>query len=568
MENRNEFPKLPLKKFAQIQERETPESLYWRRYKVTKEERLYGVPHHIHFNSAQIGLGGGVGGGGGMDEDDDRLRDSNDAIKKKNSKKYLVSASTKISLFDSATDKVIRSFSRFTDEAFSGRFRRDGKLIVAGDKAGFIKVFDVKTKSCLRNIKGHNSAVRATAWTLDNLFMVSGSDDYSVKRWDLGTEDCVFDSSKLGSTGSVHTDYVRVIESHPTMSQIFMSASYDHTIKVWDSRMGTVAFSLDHELPVECGIVNRSGSMLISGGGSEVKIWDLLSGGRLLHTFNNHQKNVTGLCFDGSGSKLLTCSLDSHVKVFNLQTLQLLHGMKYDSPLVSIAVSPDDRKLIVGQADGNLCIRTRSDGSTDSAVEMAGSGSSASSSSSEKDDSLAARQDKFYKASGTRSALHSNSNSLENSNTSNTLDGYLETERSVRLKPYEQHLKKFNYQLALDSAMKTRNPLIVVTVLEELCRRSGLTIALSGRDEKSLEPLLSFASKHVSHPRYSRLIVQVVDRILDLYGGMLGQSDAIDELFVKLQNHIKGEISFQRQVIKVMGALDGVISAAILSTGV
>ncbi len=116
--------------------------------------------------------------------------------------------------------------------------------------------------------------------------------------------------------------------------------------------------------------------------------------------------------------------------------------------------------------------------------------------------------------------------------------------------------------------MKTRNPLIVVTVLEELCRRSGLTIALSGRDETSLEPLLAFSSKHVSHPRYSRLIVQVVERILDLYSGMLGQSDAIDELFVKLQSHIRSEINFQRQVIKVVGALDGIISASIHSNGI
>jgi UTP15 C terminal len=34
---------------------------------------------------------------------------------------------------------------------------------------------------------------------------------------------------------------------------------------------------------------------------------------------------------------------------------------------------------------------------------------------------------------------------------------------------------------ALDSALKTRNPLVVVTVLDELNRRSGLTQALTGR---------------------------------------------------------------------------------------
>lgn len=71
----------------------------------------------------------------------------------------------------------------------------------------------------------------------------------------------------------------------------------------------------------------------------------------------------------------------------------------------------------------------------------------------------------------------------------------VESERQVRLKAYEKHLKSFSYQKALDAALKTMNPVVVITLLEELIRRSGLTIALSGRDEKSLEPLLSFTSR-------------------------------------------------------------------------
>ena len=86
-----------------------------------------------------------------------------------------------------------------------------------------------------------------------------------------------------------------------------------------------------------------------------------------------------------------------------------------------------------------------------------------------------------------------------------TDDEMIESERRIRLKPYEKQLKKFNYQKALDSALRTHNPLVVVTVLEELLRRSGLTIALSDRDETTLEPLLSFTARYVSHPRYAKL---------------------------------------------------------------
>lgn len=77
-------------------------------------------------------------------------------------------------LYDSLSDKVQRSYSRFTDDVYSGRFRKDGKLIVAGSKDGYVKVFDMKTKAVLRQIKRHTAAVRATVWSSDGLHIISG----------------------------------------------------------------------------------------------------------------------------------------------------------------------------------------------------------------------------------------------------------------------------------------------------------------------------------------------------------------------------------------------------------
>lgn len=137
----------------------------------------------------------------------------------------------------------------------------------------------------------------------------------------------------------------------------------------------------------------------------------------------------------------------------------------------------------------------------------------------------------------------------------------------------------------------------MVALLQELIRRGGLDIALRGRapgdedlkiDESNdkdkadkgedkdkgserqgqeegadrLEPLLSFAARHISDPKYARVIVQVVHCVLDLYAGSLGHSEAVDDLFCKLQRQIKGEVSFQRQAMRIMGSLDGIINVA------
>jgi U3 small nucleolar RNA-associated protein 15 len=160
--------------------------------------------------------------------------------------------------------------------------------------------------------------------------------------------------------------------------------------------------------------------------------------------------------------------------------------------------------------------------------------------------------------------VHSYSNAAGSETASNAGgdDVAVATERTARLQPYERLLKKFNYQAALDAALKTRNPVVVITVLEELCRRNGLGIALSGRDETSLEPVVSFSARYVNHPKYSKLVIQVVQKMLDLYASVLGHSDAIDELFLKLHKQVRAEVGFQRQILRVMGSLDGIISTA------
>lgn len=142
----------------------------------------------------------------------------------------------------------------------------------------------------------------------------------------------------------------------------------------------------------------------------------------------------------------------------------------------------------------------------------------------------------------------------------------VDAERVSRLRPFEAHLKKFNYQLALDCALKTKNPLVVITVLEELCFRSGLSIALSGRDEQALEPLLSFIARYVAHPRYSPLLVQIAHKLLDIYSSVLGHSDGIDELFFKLQRQVRSETTFQKQIMRALGSLDCVIQTSIAMT--
>jgi len=431
------FQPLRLKRYATIQDHETSEAKHWRAFKLTAENRFPGSPNCIHFNpSDQIS--------------------------------YIVTGSTRVSLFG-RNDKIQRSYSRFDDEAYSGRFRKDGTLLIAGDKSGYVRVFDVKTKAVLRYMKRHSAAVRAAVWGTNALQFITGSDDYHVKLWDLPGEDVLWSTS----SATAHADYVRCVAASPAAAELFISGSYDHFAHMWDSRMQSPVHRLQHDAPVEAVLASPSGTLLFAAAGNQIKVWDLVAGGRVLHTFSSHQKNVTSLSLDSSASRLLSSGLDGHIKIHSIKQLAVVHGIKVGAPITSVALSPDDSKLVIGLVDGTLITRTKSSIANQPNEDE---------DTADTDVTLGKRKSRTYKGAG--SAVLQTEVDL------------VEAERQVRLKPYEKHLKTFNYQKALDAVLKTMNPVLVITLLEELLRRSGLTIALLGRDEESLEPLLSFTSRY------------------------------------------------------------------------
>lgn len=176
-----------------------------------------------------------------------------------------------------------------------------------------------------------------------------------MKRWDLGTEQLTWSNN----TEHQHGDYVRALDVSPVHQSSFITGSYDHTVKLWDSRADECVSTMDHGQPVEFCLISPSGALALSAGGNQVKLWDILSGGKLLHTFNNHLKNITGLCMNASGARLLSCGLDGMVKVYNMESLQVVYGVKYSGPCASLALAPDESKLIVGLVDGTLSVRNR-----------------------------------------------------------------------------------------------------------------------------------------------------------------------------------------------------------------
>lgn len=108
----------------------------------------------------------------------------------------LVAASTRVQIYSAKSGEVKRTISRFKDVVHCATWRRDGRLLCASDATGLIQVIDSQSRSILRSFRSvdkthselnlkRDDAVRVVKFTSDNVRIVSGGDDRTVRLWDI-----------------------------------------------------------------------------------------------------------------------------------------------------------------------------------------------------------------------------------------------------------------------------------------------------------------------------------------------------------------------------------------------
>ena len=61
--------------------------------------------------------------------------------------------------------------------------------------------------------------------------------------------------------------------------------------------------------------------------------------GKFLSALSHHHKMITCLALASDNSRLLSGSLDHHIKVYDVNTYQPVHKMEYPAPIISMAVA-------------------------------------------------------------------------------------------------------------------------------------------------------------------------------------------------------------------------------------
>jgi WD40 repeat protein len=198
----------------------------------------------------------------------------------------------------------------------------------------------------LQSLEGHQGGILALALGTDGRSCVSASDDHTLRVWDMGT-------GRLRHCLYGHLGWVKAV-ALTADNRYAVSASDDRTLKLWDIEAGRLCASFEgHRGGINAVVLTPDGRSAVSASDDRsVKIWELETG-RLRHSLEGHQGGVLALA--AAGRQIVSGSADGSVKLWSVETGALIHELDgHERGVLAVAASEDGKRAVSASDDRTL----------------------------------------------------------------------------------------------------------------------------------------------------------------------------------------------------------------------
>ena len=244
-----------------------------------------------------------------------------------------------ITILDRITGSQAAILSGHTNWVKSVVFSSDGTLLVSGSDDKTVKLWDVQTGGVIKAFCGHSNYVLSVSISADCATIASGSSDYTICLWDIQTGECH------------HT----IEQQNPVFCVRFFPTNPQHIIFVSGSKVRQWN-TIDHQInSTDNGFhvaLSPDGTQFVLCDGAAVVVQDSNSGA-VVANFRVPSSNTNYCCFSPDGSLIAAAahnivyvwditSLDPHIVETFIGHTGGITSLAFSSPSSLISSSEDE----------------------------------------------------------------------------------------------------------------------------------------------------------------------------------------------------------------------------------